>query len=165
MRARMIFLILPIFLMAGFVALNWSEFVRPVPLSLGLGLIQAPLGLLMLGLLALALLGFLVIAASLQTENLLASRHYTREISAQRELADKAEASRFTELRQYLQRQATDTLQREQDLVRTVTGSNLQIRQALETHITEAANSLAAALGELEDRLERADLRGVNAVV
>ena len=165
MRARMIFLVLPILLIAGFVALNWSEFVRPTTLSLGLKMIEAPLGIVMLGLLTLAVLGFLVSAASLQTENLLASRHYAREITTQRELADKAEASRFTELRQYLDRQASDALQREQALMLAVSTSNRQNRQDLEVHITEASNSLAASLGELEDRMERADLRGVNAVV
>lgn len=166
MRARMVVLVLPILLIAGFVALNWSEFLRPTTLSLGLGLVEAPLGMVMLGLLTLAVLGFLVSAASLQTEYLLASRQYAREITAQRELADKAEASRFTELRQYLDRQAADALQREQALVRAVTASSRQSQQELEVRITEATNSLAAAMGELEDRIERADVRGgVNAVV
>ena len=165
MRARMIFLVLPILLIAGFVALNWSEFLRPTTLSLGFRLIEAPLGMLMLGLLTLAVLSFLVSAASLQTENLLTSRQYAREISAQRELADKAEASRFTELRQYLDRQASDALQREQALVNAMNASHRQSQQELATHITESTNSLAAAVGELEDRIERADLHGVNAVV
>ena len=31
-------------LVAAFVALNWSEFLRPTPLSLGLGVVDAPLG-------------------------------------------------------------------------------------------------------------------------
>ncbi|MES2976365.1 MAG: hypothetical protein V4757_22290 [Pseudomonadota bacterium] len=163
MRARLIVLILPILLIAGFVALNWSEFLRTSTLSLGFGLVEAPLGLVMLALLTLALLGFLASAAATETEYLLATRQYARELSTQRELADKAEASRFTELRVFLDNQARDSLQREEALVRAFTASVRQSQQELQTRIDQQSNSLAASLGELEDRLERRD--PVNAIV
>ena len=53
---------------------------------------------------------------------------------ASRDLADKAEASRFTELRHFLEQ--------------------LEARQR--TVIEQAGNSLAASVGELEDKVERA---------
>ncbi len=163
MRARMIILILPILLIAGFVALNWSEFLKPTLLSVGFGVVEAPLAMVMLGLLTLALLGFLVSAASAETENLLATRQYARELSAQRELADKAEASRFTELRSFLDVQARDALQREEALVRAFSANVRQSQQEVQLRIDQQANSLAAAIGELEDRVERRT--GINAVV
>ena len=169
MRARMIFLVLPILLIAAFVALNWSEFLRPTTLSLGFRMVEAPLGMVMLGLLTLALLGFLIMAASLQTENLLASRHYTREITAQRDLADKAEASRFTELRAFLDAQGQDAVRREQAMAAAFNASVKQSQQELQLRIDQQANSLAASLGELEDRLDRRDpgygASPVNAIV
>ena len=163
MRTRMIVLILPILLIAGFVALNWSEFLRTSTLSLGFGLVEAPLGLVMLALLTLALLGFLASAAATETEYLLATRQYARELSTQRELADKAEASRFTELRVFLDNQARDSLQREEALVRAFTASVRQSQQELQTRIDQQGNSLAAALGEMEDKLDRHS--PVNAIV
>jgi len=159
----MIVLVLPILLIAGFVALNWSEFLRPATLSLGMGIVEAPLGLIMLALLTLALLGFLASAAATETEYLLATRQYSRELSTQRELADKAEASRFTELRVFLDNQARDSLQREEALVRAFGARVRESQQEVQAHIDRQANSLAASLGELEDRLERRD--PVNAIV
>ena len=165
MRARMYFLLLPILLVAGFVALNWAEFLRPNQLSLGFGIVEAPLGLVMLAMLTVAVLGFLISAATLETENLLAARHYSREIAAQRELADKAEASRFTELRTLLATQAEEARLREEALARTLSASMRQSQQELQLRIDQTGNSMAAAIGELEDRVDRTDRFAVNAVV
>jgi hypothetical protein len=161
----MYFLLIPILLIAGFVALNWPEFVRPQPLSLGFRTVDAPLGLLMLGLLALALLGFLVSAASMETENLLAQRQFSRELAAQRELADKAEASRFTELRQLLTAQVAESRQHEEAQARAFATTVRQGQLELQRQIEQTGNSLAAAIGELEDRVERSNASALNAVV
>ncbi len=165
MRTRLIILILPILLIAGFVALNWSEFLRTSTLSLGFGLVEAPLGLVMLALLTLALLGFLASAAATETEYLLATRQYARELSTQRELADKAEASRFTELRVFLDNQARDDLQREDARMQAFMAGIRQSQQDLLVRIDEQGNSLAAALGELEDRLDGRGRSPINAIV
>ena len=79
--------------------LNWSEIIRPSPLLFGPVVMDAPLGAILLGLLALAVVVFALSAASMRTRTLLESRHHYKELEAQRALADKAEASRFTELR------------------------------------------------------------------
>lgn len=155
MRTRMVVLVVPILLIAAFVAFNWSEFLRPVTLSLGLGIFDAPLGMIMLGLLTLAVLGFLVSTASMETDNLLASRQHARDMAALRELADKAEVSRFTELRALLNTQVRDQLQREEAMSRAFTAHLRQSQQELQLHIDQNGNSLAAAIGELEDRLAR----------
>ena len=102
MRARTILLLLVILLVAGFAALNWSEFVRPVPLSFGAFIADAPLGLIMLCLLGVAAMAFLAVGAALRTQSLVESRQHHKTLERQRDLADKAEASRFTDLRQHL---------------------------------------------------------------
>ena len=92
-------------LVAGFALLNWQQLAVAVPVSLGVVTVDAPLGLIMLVLLAALALVFIAWALTLQGSVLLESRRHAREMQAQRELADRAEASRFTELRQHLREQ------------------------------------------------------------
>ena len=155
MRFRTIVLLLFILLVAGFVALNVDEFTRPSVLSLGFTTIQVPLGLVMLLLLAAALLVFLASTLYMQSRNVLEARTHTRELNAQRELADKAEASRFTELRAYLEEQALATQRREAALGTVLADRFVQQQQALLARIEQSDNSIAAYMGQLEDRLAR----------
>ncbi|MDB5895021.1 MAG: hypothetical protein JWQ88_2552, partial [Rhodoferax sp.] len=74
MRARTISLIAFILLVAAFVALNWSEFMRTATLSVGFQIFEAPLGVVMLGLLTLAIVMFLALSAIEQTANLIENR-------------------------------------------------------------------------------------------
>jgi len=135
LRALGFFLVLV--LVGLFALINWPAFAALTPLSLGFTTVQAPLGLIMLGLIAFLCVLFTVWMISLQAASLMESRRQTRELQAQRELADKAEASRITELR-------TELLARLDRL-------QADSRTAIEQH----GNSLAAQLGQLEDRLER----------
>nr|MDQ2735046.1 LapA family protein [Pseudomonadota bacterium] len=73
------------------------------------------------------------------------SRRHAKELQGQRLLAEQAEASRFTELRAAFQEEMTRLTER-----LTVA------HEALRTEIRDNANSLAAALGEMDDRLRRA---------
>ena len=56
MKIRSLLLVLFLVLVVAFVALNLEQILQPTSLNLGLATIQAPLGLAMLSLLALALL-------------------------------------------------------------------------------------------------------------
>lgn len=85
------------------VALNWTAYTAPTALSLGFVDISAPLGLIMLVFTALVSALFVVYILVQQAGVILAGRRYAKEAKAQRELADKAEASRFTELRTLLE--------------------------------------------------------------
>ena len=154
MRFRTFVLLLFILLVAGFVALNVDEFTRPSVLSLGFTTIRVPLGLLMLVLLAAALLVFLAGTLYMQSRNVLEARTHTRELNAQRELADKAEASRFTELRAYLEEQAL-AAQRRETASGTVLADRFAQQQALLARIEQSDKSIVARLAELEARLPR----------
>ncbi|MBA3592448.1 MAG: hypothetical protein H0W47_01435 [Polaromonas sp.] len=157
MRIRTMVLIVAIVLMVGFAALNMDEFTRPALLSLGFTTVQAPLGLVMLVILAAALLLFLASTLYIQSAHLIENRQTARELHAQRDLADKAEASRFTELRSYLEAQALAAQQREAAHVTVMSERVAQSQQALAEKIDQSGNTLAAYIGELEDRLENRD--------
>jgi hypothetical protein len=135
-RALAFFLVL---VLVGLLALlNWDAFSALTPLHLGLTTVQAPLGLIMLALLGFLCVLFTVWGISLQARSLQDARRQTRELQAQRDLADRAEASRFTELRIELMARL-DRLQADS-------------RVAVE----QSGNAVAAHIGQLEDRLERA---------
>ncbi|MBP8981284.1 MAG: hypothetical protein KBG09_08595 [Syntrophobacterales bacterium] len=51
MKIRTLFLMLILIAITAFVMLNWNAFMTPTILSLGVAVVQAPLGLVMLGLL------------------------------------------------------------------------------------------------------------------
>ena len=157
MRIRTIVLIVAIVLIAGFAALNVDEFSRTSVLSLGFTTVQVPLGLIMLVLLATVLLVFLATTLYIQSTHLLEMRQTTRELTSQRELADKAESSRFTELRHYLEAQTVSAQQREAAQATVLAERLAQNQQLLSEKIEQSGNTLAAYIGELEDRLENRD--------
>ncbi len=131
MKLRTLFLLLVLVAIAGFAALNWSVILAPTALNLGVADIQAPLGLIMMGVVVFLLGLFLVYVLYLQTTVLLDARSHAKELQANRKLADQAEASRFTELTARI-----DKLERD-------------LRLAIE----QSGNSVAAAVAELDDRL------------
>lgn len=153
MRARMIFLLLAILLVSGFVALNWGEVLRPQPLSFGWTVTEAPLGLILLGLLLAAVAAFITSSAVQQTQYLLESRQHTKELQAQRDLADKAEASRFTDLRQHIDAQLRDRREGEAivavEVEKTLTAYQRETRAQLE----QLGKSIAFQMAELEARI------------
>ena len=155
MRARTILLILAILAVAAFAALNVDEFTRSSVLSLGVATIKVPLGLVMLLLLVIAVVVFLASTLYVQSANLLETRKYARELSAQRALADKAEASRFTELRSYLDAQTAATVSREAASVTVMAERLSRAQAALLLRIEQSDGATAAYIGQLEDRMER----------
>lgn len=126
MQLRNVFLLIALAIVVIFAALNWSAIMAPTTLSVGIAQVQAPLGLVMLGIVAVLTTLFLLYVVYLQTTVLMETRRHARELQSQRELADQAEASRFTELRAFL-----------------------------ETRLAEMENSLSATIGEMRDRMDR----------
>ena len=155
MKLRTLLLILFILLVAGFVALNFAQILQPTALSFGFTEVQAPLGLVLLAMLAAVLIVFLATLVYQQTTHMMEVRRVTREASEQRTLADKAEASRFTELRTFLQAEMQATAAREIDLAEKLHQKVDRLQAAMTEVIEQNGNGLSASLGELEDRLER----------
>ena len=138
-----------------FALLNWTAFAAVTPLSLGFTTVQAPLGLIMLGVVVFTALLFTVWAISMQASALMEARRQTRELQVQRDLADKAEASRFTELRGFVAQEISNITQ-STELARTMVMNSID-RLQTETRLSleESSNTLSAYIGQLEDRLER----------
>lgn len=155
MNLRTVLIIVLLALFAGFVALNWSVITAPTTLSFGFWTAQAPLGLLLLGFTVLIAAMFLFLLAIQQATVLVETRRAAKELTAQRALADQAEASRFTalgeRLDQELRRVEAQAATRQDALVQRLDG----LEQSLRTHVDQASNSLAAFIGELDDRVER----------
>jgi len=144
MKLSTVVFMLILALLTLFSVLNWSVIMATTEISLLFTSVQAPLGLLLLALIAFLTVFYLGFLVYLQTSVLLESRRHARELTVQRDLADKAEASRFTDLRTFLEGEM-------KSLVARVDRSEQDLKGALE----QSANSLAAYIGELEDRLER----------
>jgi len=148
MGVRSVFLFVIVLLIAALAALNWATLAIPNVISLGLMQVTAPLGLLMLSLTAALAVFFLIYVLYLQSSVLLETRRHTRELAAQRDLAGKAEASRFTELRSFLETQEQKR-----------TARNTELHSAVLARVDQSDHTLAAHLGQLEDRLDRRDGR------
>jgi len=154
MKTRTLFLLIVLLAIAGFSALNWGAFITPTTLNLGVVDVQAPLGLVMLGALVLVAAVFLVYIVYLQTTVLLDARQHAKELQSNRKLADQAEASRFTELRGFLDTELKRQLAQDAESRAAVLARLDQLDRELRTAVEQSGNSLAASLGELEDRLD-----------
>ena len=144
MRIRTILMIIFFILVAAFVALNWGELSRQTTLNLGMSEVQGPLGLVMLGIPGLAVILFLVYAVTLQTASLLESRNHTKELNAQRELANKAEISRFTELRGVIDQIEADSKTRQNELKQWFEQRMATLQQEVSAKVDSSGNTLAA---------------------
>lgn len=150
MRARLILLVIAVLLVAGFAAQNWSEITRPTTLNFAVTTAQAPLGLILLTLLGVAVLVFIAAAASLRTRSLIESRQHSKALHAQRDLADRAEASRFTDLRQMLDQHLRENRGTSPELEKTLAQHQRDLRNQLE----QMYHLLTSRMSELERRLD-----------
>ena len=155
MKLRTLLLLLLLLAITLFVALNWPVIIAPTTLSLLVTTVEAPLGLIMLGMMLLLTGAFVVFAGVHQTAILLEARQQAKELQAQRKLADQAEASRISELHQLL----TATLQKMDQQTqenRLATHARIDaLEQNLRAALAQETTTLSAYIGELEDRLER----------
>jgi len=155
MRIGTLLLLLVLAATAGFVGLNWDAMLAPVDLSIGVATVKMPLGLVMLSLMVLITALFLILVVWLQTSVLLETRRQAKEIKASRELADQAEASRFTELRSFIEAELGRRGGQGGESQAALLARIEQLDRDLRLSIEQSGNTLAAYIGELEDRLEK----------
>ncbi len=155
MSLRTLFLLVVLGVLAIFTVLNWSAFMTPTTLSLLFATVQAPLGLVMLVVTGLLAALFLLYVAYMQSTVILETRRSARELHAQRQLADEAEASRFTELRAFLESRISK-LEGDVALAKSAAQSGLdRLSTEMRATIEQSGTVLTAYIGEVEDRLER----------
>ncbi|MBI1283087.1 MAG: LapA family protein [Thiobacillus sp.] len=142
-------------LLGIFTLANWSVLSAPTTLSFVAFHLEAPLGLLLLGMLLLFVALFTAYVLVLRTTMLMDARHYARELESQQQLANKAEASRLTELRAQIDREFVQ-LRETADTTRTDLGTRIEgMESALRSSIEETGRSLSAYIGEVDDKLDR----------
>ena len=155
MGLRTAVLLIVVLLIAALAALNWGTIATPTLISIGFMQVTAPLGLIMLGLTALLGIFFVAYVVYLQSSILMETRRHTKEMQAQRDLADKAEASRFTDLRSFLETQENVQMARNAERHAALLARIEQVEAAARQRAEQSENSIAAHIGQLEDRLER----------
>ena len=146
MNFRSLLLTLTAAAIAAIAVLNWNTLATSVPVSLGVVTVDAPLGIVMLALTALLAAFALAYVLWLQGSVLIETRRHGKEMQVQRELADKAEASRFTEMKIFLQAQSQQTHSALMERIETLESRVL-------ARANESDNSTAAYWGQLENQL------------
>ena len=155
MRTKSLLLIVGMLLIAAFAVLNVEEFTRTSTLNLGFTSMQLPLGLVMLMLLMVVLLVFLVTTLVMHSSNLLENRKHAKQMTVQRDLADKAEASRFTELRLYLESQSAVAVQQKRDTIAAIDARLAQTENSMMKRLEQSDTTNAAYWGQQDDALSR----------
>lgn len=145
-----------------FVGVNWNAMNQPMDLSLVFTEVHAPLGLILLGLMAVLAAVFVSVMAYAQGVALVESRRHARELAAQRELADKAEASRLTELRAHvddeMQRiKETIGLQARETLAR-IDRAEVGLREPMDTEIGQLISAVENHNRDLLSRVDRLEI-------
>jgi uncharacterized integral membrane protein len=156
LRAFTLTLILAYVLLAAFATLNWVAMSAPVMLSLGFADVSAPLGMVMLVFTAVISGLFIVYIVLMQAGVILEARRLTKEVKVQRELADTAEASRFTELRTLLEGELRRIEAQGAASNHEFVARFEQSERGMQEKLAEATGTLSAYLGEIEDKLDRA---------
>jgi hypothetical protein len=83
---------------------------------------------------------------------LMESRRHNQGLQAQRKLAESAEASRLNELRA----QVTHEFAQLRDAIGQSDVHMEKMEQSMRQSMNEAANGLAALVGEMDDKIDRA---------
>lgn len=129
-------------LLVLFAALNWAALSAVVPVSLGAATLDGAPGVVVLAFALGFALALLAYAAWHRTAQLIEARRHAQELRELRALAEDAEASRLRELRAELEREFA----------------------ALRRTVEETSNGLAAAIGQVDDRLAPRDGSSVKTV-
>ncbi|MDP3760401.1 MAG: hypothetical protein Q8R01_07790 [Ramlibacter sp.] len=154
MRARLVFIILALLVVGGVAAMNWPDFTRTTPMSFGVFTTEGSVGLFMLAAFGLTILVMLLSGAMQESRYMLESHRHAKALQAQRDLADKAEASRFTELRQYLDTHLRDNREHDAIAATEFEKSMVQGQRELRTQIEQMGRSLDSRLSQLESRID-----------
>ena len=128
LRTLLIMLVLGALIL--FAAINWTAFVSPFKLSVVFTTVEAPLGLVLLGIVGLLTLMFLIYLVFLQSSSLLESRRQARELQKVALQNENAQAALMAKLE--------------------------ELERGLRSTMEQSVNSLAAYMGEIDDKLEKA---------
>ena len=153
MKIQTSLLVIGLFIVIVFVALNWSAITMPTPLSLGVAAVHAPLGFVVLGLLTMFTLLFTVFVIYSKPLGFLMERRRIQKMKAKQELSDKDESLHLTELREQLGAK----LKRQTDLYSGLTSTMLvrleQLDGVLRSVTKELGHTFGAPIGSMHLKL------------
>ena len=155
MNLRSLSIIVVLVALAVFALLNWGAFTAPTTLSLGFSQVQAPLGVIMLVITGAVCVLFLFFIVFQQAGLILETRRNAKELAAQRELADKAEASRLAELRSFVEAELRNLHAQGAASTRELAARIAQTETAVAEKLAETTRTLSAYVGEVDDKLNR----------
>lgn len=155
MPLRIALLVLVLFACAAFVIANWPAISQPVAVSFLVTEAQAPLGMILIGMALLLVVVFSAVLIVQQAGVILEARRWHKEVEAQRALADSAEASRFTELRNFLSTELAGIASRDEAQQQALIARVAALEDSLARQREEATNSLAAFVGEVDEKIDR----------
>lgn len=156
MYLRTLLILIVLGLLIVFALINWSAFTAQTSLSVGFTTVQAPLGLILLGVAGALTLLFLVYLVYLQSSALMESRRYARELQAEQDRADEAETSRFNQLRDVLETELEKLANQNNELRVRMLARLDELDRNFRSALEQSENTLAAYIGEIDDRVERA---------
>jgi uncharacterized integral membrane protein len=107
-------------LVVAFAGLNWSALTANTSINLLVADVQAPLGVILLGLTAVFVALFLIATLSSRVANLLETRALVKELRQAQDAANKAEASRLESLQQLVRGEFRSLNERLNQLERVV---------------------------------------------
>ena len=155
MHFRTVFLLLLFVLCSVFLVVNWEGVMADVTVNLLYTEIQSPLGLILLLGPGLVILICLVYGFVQQAALSMELCRVNKLLQQARDLAQKAEQSRYVELKSEMQKQILvlqhQSASRHSSLMAAVNG----LPSAVEARAHETVNSLSARVGEVEDRLTK----------
>lgn len=141
-----------LFLLTVFTLANWSVLSASATLSFIAFDVEGPLGVILLGVMLFLVVLFVLYALTLRTNMLMESRRHNQELQAQRKLAETAEASRLSELRKQIEHEFAQL----RTTIGDMNGKMAQHEQSVKQSLVESANGLAALVGEMDDKIDRA---------
>lgn len=156
MYLRTLLIIVLLGVLGLFAAVNWGAFTTQTTLSLVFTTVEAPLGLILLGVIGALTALFLIYLVYWQSSALLETRRHAREVQSFREIAENAEASRFSQLRAFLETELHELAARSAESKTAVLARLDEIDRELRATMEQSVNTLAAYIGEVDDRMERA---------
>jgi len=156
MYLRTLLIIVLLGVLGLFAAVNWGAFTTQTTLSLVFTTVEAPLGLILLGVIGALTALFLIYLVYWQSSALLETRRHAREVQSLREIAENAEASRFSQLRAFLETELHELAARSAESKTAVLVRLDEIDRELRATMEQSVNTLAAYIGEVDDRMERA---------
>ena len=143
-------------LVAIFAVANWTLLTASATLNFLLFSVEGPFALVLFGAIVVFAALFALYALSLRASALLETRRHLKELGAQRRLAEEAEASRLAALSAQIEREFAAmraSIQAREEMDQR----SSELERDLGRRIDETSNALFANLGEIDDKLERAD--------